>query len=490
MRNGSPRILSRGDHSRDVEQSGSQVALDAPVPDTSPEEITSESGQLWADFVPQEVVDGVRDKEKMRQCIINEVISTERDFVRDLEYLRDSCIIPLRTTDIIPEERRVDFVQKVFWNIEEIIDVNTRLRDLLTKRQKTHRVVATIGDIFLELFPSFVPFVQYIEHQRFGEYELEKEKASNPSFAAFVEAFKHLPASRKLELNGYLVKPLARLKRYPSLLETVLSNTEEGNADWVAIPRALELVRNTLKSANDEYIKTEDRLNLLQLGERLVFKPGEEVDLNLMHEQRKLVYKGILKRRGRTTNGDRNMQVSLLDHALVVAESKMVDGNEQLKVIRRPIPLELLAVSTPEELSTRAPGTRAAQNPATPKPQEKKHWLVLSRLGKWGYSLALSAPTAIVQRGWVDHIAAQLQAMREQTRVFETFTPGEGLGGARVNCVVPYGKWLAYGTGDGVFFGMLSEGKPQTPVKVLDLPDIQQVDMLEAHKLLVIQSGK
>ena len=37
----------------------------------------------------QEILDSVDDTEKKRQEAINEVIYTERDFVRDLEYLRD-----------------------------------------------------------------------------------------------------------------------------------------------------------------------------------------------------------------------------------------------------------------------------------------------------------------------------------------------------------------------------------------------------------------
>jgi RHO1 GDP-GTP exchange protein 1/2 len=48
-----------------------------------------ESGQLWIHSVPKEVADALSDREKRRQEAINEVIYTERDFVRDLEYLRD-----------------------------------------------------------------------------------------------------------------------------------------------------------------------------------------------------------------------------------------------------------------------------------------------------------------------------------------------------------------------------------------------------------------
>ena len=45
--------------------------------------------------MPQEIVNSVSDTEKKRQEAINEVIYTERDFVRDMEYLRDVCIFLL-----------------------------------------------------------------------------------------------------------------------------------------------------------------------------------------------------------------------------------------------------------------------------------------------------------------------------------------------------------------------------------------------------------
>lgn len=48
-----------------------------------------EPGTLWIHSVPQEVADSIPDREKKRQECLNEVFYTERDFVRDLEYLRD-----------------------------------------------------------------------------------------------------------------------------------------------------------------------------------------------------------------------------------------------------------------------------------------------------------------------------------------------------------------------------------------------------------------
>ena len=96
-------------------------------------------------------------------------------------------IKPLRELDIIPETRRTDFIEQVFWNIQEIVVVNSRLRDALNKRQKSYAVVEQIGDILLDNAPNFEPFVRYGAHQLYGKYEFEKEKGSNPAFAQFVE---------------------------------------------------------------------------------------------------------------------------------------------------------------------------------------------------------------------------------------------------------------------------------------------------------------
>jgi RHO1 GDP-GTP exchange protein 1/2 len=54
-----------------------------------------EPGTLWIHSVPQEIVNSVTDMEKNRQEAINEVIYTERDFVRDMEYLRDVGLLKM-----------------------------------------------------------------------------------------------------------------------------------------------------------------------------------------------------------------------------------------------------------------------------------------------------------------------------------------------------------------------------------------------------------
>ena len=85
------------------------------------------------------------------------------------------------------------------------------------------------------------------------------------------------PDSRKLELNAYLTKPTTRLARYPLLLEAVLKQTADECSDKHDIPKVVTLVREFLAEVNRETGRTENRFNLLQLEQQLLFRPGEQV---------------------------------------------------------------------------------------------------------------------------------------------------------------------------------------------------------------------
>ncbi|KAI0060701.1 CNH-domain-containing protein [Artomyces pyxidatus] len=473
-----------------------------------------EPGMLWIHSVPQEIVNSVSDQEKRRQEAINEVIYTERDFVRDMEYLRDVWIAPLKTSNIIPESRRSDFIEQVFWNVLDIIAVNTRLRDALNRRQKSYAVVENIADIFHDAVPNFGPFVSYGAHQLYGKYEFEKERSSNPAFAQFVEENERRPESRKLELNAYLTKPTTRLARYPLLLEAVLKQTPDDNSDKEDIPKVVELVREFLREVNNQTGKAENRFNLLQLDQQLVFRPGETVDLRLKDEGRELIHKGALNRRGQGDSGE--LQVFLFDHALLMVKQK--SKGEQYKVYRRPIPLELLFISASDDsgngtvslrpLNFRQPRTLVKRNsfnsavskalpypPAVPVKFENGgkggFSITFVHLGRKYYQMTLWASTNVSHRKWVEAITRQQELMRERSQLFEMDTLSEGFFTAinGVNCAAPFneGRKVVYGTYDGVYFSDLRE-QNRDPVKVLALTDVAQVDVLDDYGLLIVLS--
>ncbi|KAH6916059.1 RhoGEF Rgf2 [Coprinopsis sp. MPI-PUGE-AT-0042] len=467
---------------------------------------TPETGSLWVHSVPPEIVASVSDAERKRQEAINEVIYTEREFVRDLEYLRDVWMKRLREDDIIPAERRTDFLQHVFWNITDIIAVNSRLRDALNKRQKQYAVVERIGDVLLEHVPHFSPFLDYGAHQLWGKYEFEKEKNSNPVFAHFVELTERLPESRRLELNAYLTKPTTRLARYPLLLEAVLKSTPKDSPDSSHLPQVIALVRDLLKKVNAESGKSENRFNLMQLQQQLIFKPGEEMDLRLTDESREMVHKGTLNKR------DGEIYVYLFDHSLLFTKLVKNKNHEQFKVYRPAIPLELLVVTAADDgqnasnsgtLRSRGKGQALVRRNSKEKvgvnlsavrgEAKGQYWINFIHLGRRPYQLLLWASTPVAHRKWIDVILKQQQIITEKGMIFDTVPLSEGFfsGPNKVNCAAPYngGRRVVYGTDDGVYISDLRDPQRE-PVKVLALLDVTQVDVLEDYQLLIVLSER
>ncbi|KAJ9097534.1 hypothetical protein QFC19_006708 [Naganishia cerealis] len=460
---------------------------------------TGETGTLWIHSVPQEVVDSVDEREMRRQEAINELIYTERDFVRDMEYLRDHWIKPLRTNDVIPQAKRESFVTQVFWNTHEILAVNSLFAERLTKRQKHNHIVPYVADIMGEFIAQFEPFVVYGAHQLFGKYEFEKEKTNNPAFQKFVDETERNPASRKLELNGYLTKPTTRLARYPLLLKEILKHTPDDNQDKVEIPKVTEMIKDFLTRVNEESGKSENMFNLAQLDQQLVFRQGENFDLHLRDKNRQLVFKGPLKCRGGPNGNGENADLLafLFDHALLLVKPKWINKqHEQYKVYRKPVPLELMTVTAPEDArnALKGPTSRSRVGSAARgtngrslkdvihKPDSKHGFsLTIQHLGRKGYYLTLWAASFAARQNWLEHIDEQQQNLRNRSRIFETvsLTDRFFVGLNKVNCASPYGMLLSS-------LSNLRDERLRIPAKVVAIPDVTQVDVLEEFQLLIV----
>ncbi|KAI9780556.1 MAG: RHO1 GDP-GTP exchange protein 2 [Geoglossum umbratile] len=461
--------------------------------------------KLWINTVSKAVADSVDDREKKRQEVICEIMYTERDFVKDLEYLRDFWMNPLRSpnTSPIPEHRREKFIRTVFSNLLEVHAVNSKLAGEMNRRQQLNPVVRNVGDIFLEFVPRFDPFIKYGSNQLYGKYEFEKERASNPGFSKFVDETERLKESRKLELNGYLTKPTTRLARYPLLLENVVKYTADDNPDKQDIPKAIALIRDFLSRVNIESGKSENHFNLMQLNQLLKFRQGEYVDLKLTEESRQLLFKGALKK-GPTDNSD--IQAFLFDHAMLLVRVKVMNKREELKVYRKPIPLELLVIAQMDEVIPRVgiskrpsssliPGAKSTVAAPKADPAARGFPITFRHLGKRGYEITLYATTQVQRRKWMEHIESQQSALRERSNIYTKTVVSEGFftAGNRVNCLVPIdgGRKLVYGTDSGIYVSDRRQKEPPTkPRRVLDVTNVTQIDVLEEYSMLLVLTNK
>ncbi|KAL2426672.1 Rho1 guanine nucleotide exchange factor 1 [Exophiala dermatitidis] len=462
--------------------------------------------KLWINSVPKEVADKLDDREKKRQEVISEIMYTERDFVKDLEYLRDFWIRPLRGSgpgpSPIKEEKREKFVRTVFGNCLEVLAVNGRFAEELSKRQKEQHVVHTIGDVFLKWVPQFDPFIKYGANQMYGKYEFEKEKGANPAFARFVDETERLKESRKLELNGYLTKPTTRLARYPLLLDNVLKYTKDDNPDKKDIPKAIGLIKDFLARVNAESGKAENHFNLLQLNQQLKWNAGEYTDLKLTEENRVILTKMSFKKSPTDTA---EVQVYLFDHAVLMCRVKNVNKREELRVYRKPIPLELLVIAEMDQViprlgiakrpsSSLIPGAKSSTSSA---PGQKEVYPITFRhLGKGAYELQLYATSITQRKKFIELVEEQQRKLRERSSNFYTKTIlCEGFFNAqnRVNCLVPTdgGRKLIYGTDNGIYIAdRWPKDKSSKPKRILDATQVSQIDTLEEYRLLLVLSNK
>ncbi|KAL1916582.1 uncharacterized protein VTP21DRAFT_5773 [Calcarisporiella thermophila] len=464
---------------------------------------STQDQRLWIHSVPREIADSVSSEERKRQENIFELIYTEKDFVSDLEYVREFWIKPLRVSAVVPEERRELFIREVFFNILEVHAINSRMCDAMQKRQNAYAIVDQIGDILLDHVVNFEPFVRYGAHQVIGKFVFEREKNGNPQFAFFVQEVERLPESRKLELNGYLTKPTTRLARYNLLLDQILKHTPEGHPDRTNIPKAMNIIREFLKRVNVETGRVENRLTLDQLQEQIIFKPGTDYqDLQLHDPNREIIFKGPLNKKSSNTDQSSDLQVFLFDHVLLFTKIKHVQKYEQYKVYKAPIPLELLQVILPDQQNSRRPSsilpsygrlTPVAASPAQKSETKAGYPITFVSLGsKFGPPLTLYASTHSARCKWVEKIERQRQIIFENTRIFEVkilserYFPSHN----KINCsaTCENGMKLVLGTDLGLSVGVTGDMKSFQ--HVLTLEKVSQIEILEETRIIMVLADK
>ncbi|TPX61224.1 hypothetical protein PhCBS80983_g01303 [Powellomyces hirtus] len=318
---------------------------------------------LWSTSVSKEIVESVSDNERKRQEVIFETIQTEREFVADLDIIERVFVEPLRRSDIIPVERLDIFIEEVFFNINELHAINSRLLTKLIARQKEGSIVDKIGDIFVSVVDEFEAYVRYGGQQVLAKYALDQEKATNPEFAKFLQECERVPECRKLPIQSFLARPTTRIGRYPLLLKSAMTAAADHHPDRTLLPQAMHVIKEVLTNINREAGRAENQLKLEQLQMSLVFNPGEVMDLGLNRPETLIVREGHLVLR-KNAGSEIDLQVFLFDHMLLLTKVKKAGLH---KVYKRPIPLEFLVIGeNHNNASRRASGLFSSGHKASP----------------------------------------------------------------------------------------------------------------------------
>lgn len=472
---------------------------------------------LWHDTVDQSVLDNLDKHEKMRQELIYELIYTERDYVKDLEFMTDFYILPLRNpaNNIIPEREREAFIRTVFGGVSDLLRLAKSLSEALTARQQHQKpVVEIIGDVFLQFVQNFDPFIKYSGNKVFASFEHERQQQVNMKYARFLEAIEKKPESRKQDLSSFLIKGVQRPARYQLLLGGILKNTKETSPDHKNLVKAKEEIEKVLSRINIQTGESTDRHKIMVLHRLLGRQTLEERHNFKLNYNNRIIYQVTLSRK----RDNEKIDLYLFEHALLLVKHKIQNKREVHKVFERPMYLPLMFVNSGYESPTiksllpfRENGSiisdtslrnRAEVSNYNPvSSSQQKHQVNFLGLGNNPVHVSLYADDVTNQSQILLQVQLQQRRLAEKYDIFSLskYETRRFTGHNRINCAVPCygGKKLLYGTDSGVWvstvrsISMTSNEKIcSDPTLVISKPYVTQMEVLVEYSKLLVLSEK
>ncbi|XP_058476926.1 dynamin-binding protein isoform X1 [Solea solea] len=201
-----------------------------------------------------------------RSKVIEELLQTEKDYIKDLQMCVEEIIEPLRKK----QAKNVDF-EGLFGNIGSVIDLSLRLSDALHDTD-------SIGRVFLD-FKGELEEVYKIYCQNHDDAislleSYEKDKNIQHHVLECLERlraiYREWGKTNYINLGSFLIKPVQRVMRYPLLLMELLGATPESHHDRPQLTKALLDVKNINVNIN-EYKRRKDLVVKYRKGDEDTF---------------------------------------------------------------------------------------------------------------------------------------------------------------------------------------------------------------------------
>ncbi|KAG5648922.1 hypothetical protein DXG03_000271 [Asterophora parasitica] len=197
--------------------------------------------------------------------VINELVTSERSYVKRLQILKNDYADPLRNfarskdTAIIPAYE----AKTLFGNVDNLLPVNEAFLTDLEKMMAPNgsKTVGGVGDVALLHFKELRGFEQYKQYYVKREdaqliFEREVSKRSS-RFASFIDHIKYQSTDprNRVGLRELLMEPVQRIPRYTLLFRTMLKHMAPGDPQRVKLLEADEIASKIALAEADEQTK-------------------------------------------------------------------------------------------------------------------------------------------------------------------------------------------------------------------------------------------
>ncbi|VTJ66585.1 Hypothetical predicted protein [Marmota monax] len=256
-------------------------------------------------------------KDQMRTNVINEILSTERDYIK---HLRDICEGYIRQcrkrADMFSEEQ----LRTIFGNIEDIYRCQKAFVKALEQkfnRERPH--LSELGACFLEHQADFQIYSEYCNNHPNACVELSRlTKLSK--YVYFFEACRLLQKMIDISLDGFLLTPVQKICKYPLQLAELLKYTHPQHRDFKDVEAALHAMRNVAQLINERKRRLENIDKIAQWQSSIEDWEGED----LLVRSSELIYSGELTRVTQPQAKSQQRMFFLFDHQLIYCKKDLL----------------------------------------------------------------------------------------------------------------------------------------------------------------------
>uniref|UniRef100_A0A8C5HFI0 Rho guanine nucleotide exchange factor 4 n=1 Tax=Gouania willdenowi TaxID=441366 RepID=A0A8C5HFI0_GOUWI len=283
---------------------------------------------------------GLPCKEQMRTNVINEIMSTERDYIKHLKDICEGYIKQCRKrTDMFTEEQ----LRTIFGNIEDIYRFHRKfLKGLEKKFNKDTPHRSEIGCCFLEHVspclshahtrthtePLLSLHVQQTDFQIYSEYcnnhpnacvQISKLMKIN-KYVFFFEACRLLQRMIDISLDGFLLTPVQKICKYPLQLAELLKYTNPQHRDYKDVEAALNAMKNVARLINERKRRLENIDKIAHWQSSIEDWEGEDV----LSRSSDLIFSGELTKVSQPQSKNQQRMFFLFDHQLVYCKKDLL----------------------------------------------------------------------------------------------------------------------------------------------------------------------
>ncbi|XP_071271059.1 uncharacterized protein [Salvelinus alpinus] len=260
---------------------------------------------------------GLPCKDQMRTNVINEIMSTERDYIKHLKDICEGYIKQCRKRiDMFTEEQ----LRCIFGNIEDIYRFQKKLLKGLEKKfNKEQPHLSEIGSCFLEHQTDFQIYSEYCNNHPNACVQLSRLMKTN-KYVFFFEACRLLQKMIDISLDGFLLTPVQKICKYPLQLAELLKYTNPQHRDYKDVEAALNAMKNVARLINERKRRLENIDKIAQWQSSIEDWEGEDI-LSMSSD---LIFSGELTKLSQPQAKSQQRMFFLFDHQMVYCKKDLL----------------------------------------------------------------------------------------------------------------------------------------------------------------------